>query len=94
MGGCHTSPGRFRSLVFLLQALRAEKCSLRVVAAPMPGWARTGDSVDLVLGCISLCSGCLPAELCRLHYPEEPQGFSGVNSMPVGSRKCLTLNAL
>lgn len=51
------------------------ECSPRVAASPVPGWAQMRDGVHPVLGCISLCSGCLPAGFCWLHYPEEPQEF-------------------
>lgn len=35
------------------------------------------DSVHPVLGCIPLCSGCLPAGFCWLHYSESPRDFLG-----------------
>lgn len=53
----------------------------------MPGWPKQGTAWFLFLAALSLCSGCLPAGLCQLHHPEEPQGLSGVNSIPAGSRR-------
>lgn len=69
------STSEYGNLGFLLQALGAQKCPHRVVAAAVPGWLKQGTAWLLFLAALSLCSGCLPAGLCQLHHPEEPQGF-------------------
>ena len=85
LGGCHISTNRNPG--FLLKALETEKWPHGAGAAAVPGWPKQGTAGS----CPWLRSPAL--DVCLLGSVgsttlKSLQGFSGVNSLPVGSRKC------
>lgn len=87
------STREFGNLGFLLQALGAQRCPHRVVATAVPGWLKQGTA-----WCLFWLHSPCALDVCPLGSVssttlKSPRDFSGVNSMPVGSRKGFRLNA-